>query len=282
MLDSLLRLVKYKLSLAVTVTCMSGYMLYHKKADPGFFICSFSVFLLACGMSALNQYQERRADSSMNRTKGRPIPTGSISKKISVLVSLVLITAGLAGMLYISFVTAILGVAALIMYNLLYTGLKPVTYLSILPGAIVGAIPPVIGWVSAGGNPFSAQVIFISFLIFFWQIPHFWMLVIRYRHDYDLAGYPTILDSVPEKQLLRIVFIWISLSTLMAIIWPFFGIELNRVFSYIVLCSSLLFLIVFYRTTIIKMKLDRSFIISNAFIIILYVLFAAGSLPDKV
>ena len=110
-------------------------------------------------------------------------------------------------LLYISQTAFFSGVLALFLYNGLYTRLKPVSYLAIIPGALVGAIPPVIGWTASGGLLTDPSLIYLSFLIFMWQIPHFWILLVRYYTDYREAGYPTILQKTGESQLKRIVFV---------------------------------------------------------------------------
>jgi hypothetical protein len=39
---------------------------------------------------------------------------------------------------------------------------------------LIRSIPPVIGWVSAGGSLPDTQIVEIVLFFFSWQIPHFW------------------------------------------------------------------------------------------------------------
>ncbi len=282
MIQSIFRLVKFKLSLAVTTTCLSAYLIHSKNIDQLFLYTGAAVFILACGLSALNQYQERKTDSMMKRTLLRPLPQGTIKPGIALLVSVILIIIGLLILFYISIVTFLAGIIAMLIYNGLYTLLKPVSYLAIIPGAIVGVIPPIIGWTAPGGSFSDPTILFLSFLIFMWQIPHFWILLVRYYSDYRAAGYPTILNSISESQLKRIVFIWVSLSSLFALSYPFFRIDMMPLLSYVFIILVVLFIISFYYLVIHKSDLTRAFILSNSFITSLFIIYAIGSLPYEI
>jgi len=277
-----LRLIKYKLSLAVTLTCLSAYIIHSKEADLLLLLTVTAVFVLACGLSVLNQYQERRSDALMQRTSSRPLPQGAISPVSALFISILLIIIGLTILLYLSLTAFFSGILALLLYNGLYTRLKPISYLAIIPGALVGTIPPVIGWTVSGGSLTDPALVYLSFLIFMWQIPHFWILLVRFHKDYREAGYPTIIQKTGESQLKRIVFIWVSLSSLFAITYSFFNIKIILIVSYIIIILVITFVIVFFYLLFRKSDLMRAFIISNVFITILYILFALGSLPYKI
>jgi heme o synthase len=97
----------------------------------------------------------------------------------------------------------------LIWYNGIYTPLKKINPLAIIPGSLVGSIPPAVGWTAAGGNILDPQIIILSFFFFIWQIPHFWLLLLIFGKDYENAGFPTLMQIFSSDQLARITFIWI-------------------------------------------------------------------------
>lgn len=282
MIQSIFRLVKFKLSLAVTLTCLSAYIIHKKDVDLSLVITGMAVFILASGLSTLNQYQERKTDSLMQRTASRPLPQGDISPVVALLVSIVLIITGLLILYHISLIGFFSGILALFLYNGLYTYFKPLSYLAIIPGAMVGAIPPVIGWAASGGSLSDPAILYLSFLIFMWQIPHFWILLVKYYSDYRAAGYPTILSRISESQLKRILFVWVCLSSLLAISYPLFRIKMMLLLSYIVILLVSLFIISSYYLLIRKSDFNRAFIISNIFITSLFIIYALGSLPYKI
>ena len=274
-----LRLIKYKLSFAVTITGIAGFLIQSDSEGVNLLTTAIGIFFLAGGASALNQYQEQDYDARMNRTKSRPIPSGAISSNSALIVSISLIITGSSLLLVSGLIPFILGLLNVVFYNILYTPLKRVTYLAILPGALVGAIPPLIGWVAAGGLIFSPTILFLSLLIFMWQIPHFWLLIIKYNQEYEKAGFKTLLKVFNEIQVKRIVFIWISVSSLFAMTYFYFGINIDVVFSYIILAANISFILLFY---ILLFKSDReisrAFILSNIFITSIFIILAVGSI----
>ena len=100
-------------------------------------------------------------------------------------------TAGLMG----HPLAALLGLITVVWYNGIYTPLKRVTAFAAIPGGVVGAIPPVIGWVSGGGDPTDARIIVVAFFFFVWQVPHFWLLLMRIGGDYERAGLPSLTGN---------------------------------------------------------------------------------------
>ena len=108
------------------------------------------VFLLSAGTSVLNQVQEFRNDALMKRTRLRPIPAGEISNLQASWIALGLILIGTAFLAFNGWLPMVLGLSNIVFYNLIYTPLKTRSYLAIIPGAVVGAVPPLIGWTSEG------------------------------------------------------------------------------------------------------------------------------------
>ncbi len=74
---------------------------------------------------------------------------------------------------------AALGIFTLLWYNLVYTPLKRITAFAVLPGALIGAMPPLIGWTAAGGNPLDMEIMAVAFLLFVGQMPHYWLLLLK-------------------------------------------------------------------------------------------------------
>jgi protoheme IX farnesyltransferase len=171
------------------------------------------VFLLACGSAALNQVQERRYDAKMARTKDRPIPSGRIAADWALFLACALIGAGLYLLSSIeSHTLAILGLGAfsVLWYNGVYVFLKRVTAFAVVPGSLLGAIPPIIGWSAAGGLPQDAAILEVAFFFFLWQIPHFWLLLQKYGKQYEEAGLRSPTALIDAMQFRRITFAWVA------------------------------------------------------------------------
>jgi protoheme IX farnesyltransferase len=221
----LLALCKIRISLLSTLTFAAGWILASGRLSPACIVLISGTFFLACGAGALNQVQERRTDALMERTRLRPIPAGKISKDLALLFALVLVASGLL-MLSFSMNPWVpgLGLFALIWYNGIYTPMKKKSRWAAIPGALVGSIPPVMGWAAAGGLLLDPQIMAVAFFMFLWQVPHFWLLVLNYPRDYERAGLPTIATIFTRKQLQRVTFIWILSTAVACLILPIFGI----------------------------------------------------------
>ncbi|MDA8085076.1 MAG: protoheme IX farnesyltransferase [Nitrospiraceae bacterium] len=167
------------------------------------------VLLLASGASALNQFQEAGTDARMPRTRTRPIPSGLIRPAHALLLSLMLMQAGsIILFVFGGVMPAALGGLAVLWYNLVYTPLKKITPFAVIPGALAGAIAPAIGWVYNGGSLSDPKALIVCFFFYIWQIPHFWLFLLKYGEEYEKAGLPSITSVFSSRQLRRVIFVW--------------------------------------------------------------------------
>ncbi len=219
---------------------------------------ALGVFLLAGGAGALNQIQERSYDARMERTMNRPIPSGRISVANAVMVSLFFIVGGTM-MLYLFFglIPAVLGLFNILWYNLFYTNLKKVTAFAVVPGSLTGAVPALMGWAAAGGSILDSTIIFIAFFLFIWQVPHFWLLMLKYGKEYEEAGFPTINRTVSPANLRMIVFSWIIATSASSMMVPFFISDISTV-----LFAAIVILNILFVTTFIKLSFGKSAVIN--------------------
>ena len=223
-LKSYLTLCRATLSLFAAASAATGYFLAPDHRLVGVFPAAVAVFLLACGASALNQYQEQDIDARMKRTRTRPLPSGSMAASHALILSCALILAGLA-LLATACVeqAAFLGLISLLWYNGIYTYLKKKTAFASVPGALVGAIPPAIGWVSAGGRLFDPLLLALCALFFLWQVPHFWLLLLNHGEEYEQAGLPSLFGVMSRPQIARVTFIWIVAASIASLSLPLYG-----------------------------------------------------------
>ena len=282
---SLLNLIKYKVSLAVTFTAITGYIVYTGIFDQQIIRLAIGVFLLAGGSSALNEFQERDFDSKMERTKQRPIPSGEISPQHALLFSILCILTGTI-VLNLSFgiIPALLGIFNIVWYNLLYTNLKRITPFAVVPGSLVGAVPVLIGWTAAGGYIFDITIVYIAFFLFIWQIPHFWLLMLKYGKEYEQAGFPTINQSICQESLKRIIFSWVMATSAFSIAIPLFLRNISLLFFLVIFLLNIVFVVVFAQLSFGKvadLNLKKSFISINVYMILFMVLLMIHHLSNN-
>jgi protoheme IX farnesyltransferase len=238
-LSLFLALTKIRVSLLATLTTATGYLLATGKITIHILAPSAAVFLLACGSCALNQYQEREIDRWMERTKSRPIPSGRLNPETAFWISIGLI---LSGALILFFgagdLALALGLFAVLWYNLIYTPLKQKTAFAAVPGALVGAIPPALGWVAGGGTLLDPRIGGVGLFFFIWQIPHFWLLLLDVSRDYENVRLPSVTKIFSQEQIKRIVFVWILSTGVSSLIIPLFGFLNSSVFYYLFVAAA--------------------------------------------
>jgi protoheme IX farnesyltransferase len=144
--------------------------------------------LIASGTAALNQWYERAADLKMNRTAGRPLPSGRLIAGRALVFGIALSIAGFLELwLAVNLLTGMLGAFTLASYLFLYTPLKRRTWWSTTVGAIPGAMPPMIGYAAAAGAITRESWVLFA-ILFLWQFPHFYSIAWMYKEDYARAG----------------------------------------------------------------------------------------------
>jgi protoheme IX farnesyltransferase len=184
-------LVKLRLSMLVVVTAGVGVIMASGPAIDWLRLLWTVLGTMACAAAAnaINQIMEVRRDALMTRTKGRPLPSGGLSPVHGWIVAVVLAYGGLALLgLAVNAFAAGLALLTLLLYVLCYTPLKPVTTLNTLVGAVVGGLPPLIGWVAVRGQIDLGGWV-LAAILFLWQLPHFLSLAWMYREQYEVAGF---------------------------------------------------------------------------------------------
>ena len=217
-LSALLSLTKPRLTVLVVLTAVAPYALYPVPsilsstalADAPSLSPLTLAFLTAgtalssAAANALNMLYESATDARMARTRNRPLVTGLVSRRAALLFAL---AAGVAGVAALHFgvnpTVAFLGAANIVLYAGVYTPLKRLSVANTWAGALVGGVPPLMGWAAAAGEcaegdggwrelllqgPAAPGGWLFAALLFAWQFPHFMALSWGVRKDYRAAG----------------------------------------------------------------------------------------------
>lgn len=221
----LCQITKLRIAALSTLSAVTGYVLMCRRLDPGVATVCAGVLLLAMGACAMNQVQDRRIDGLMERTRHRPLPSGAMRPGTAVILAFCLAVSGfLVLWLFHNISAALIGVFAAAWYNGVYTYLKRVSAFAVVPGALIGALPPAIGWTAAGGSPADPRVVALCFLFFIWQVPHFWLLLFEFGGDYANAGLPALTRIFSLRQLAGLSFIWMLAASASTLLLPMYGL----------------------------------------------------------
>lgn len=222
-------LSKFRLSSLVVVTTGAGFICAGGPIDLCTLLAaSAGTALCAASAGTFNQVAEKDIDAMMNRTMHRPLPSGKISPLAASAFGAAAGAAGV-GLLYAatSPVVAALGLGNIALYAGAYTYSKRRTEMNTWIGAVVGAVPPVMGWLAAthalSANPSASaslqqlaaadplympslleygalvtgEAIALAALLFLWQFPHFFALSWMYREDYARGGFQMVAVNDP-------------------------------------------------------------------------------------
>lgn len=230
----------------VLISVLGGYLAGQSFERPLDWIrlalTLFGVLFVASGSSALNHWQDREMDAQMPRTAKRPIPSGRISELHTLLFSFGSIIGGLLLLSLLSWKLVALGGAAVISYNVLYTlWWKRTMPFAAVPGAVPGALPILMGYASAHGDVLTPGGIYLFFILFFWQMPHFWVLALRYTEDYAKGGVPTLPVARGKAITIGEIVVWCLAYCALALGAPLF-IRVGSVYLAlaILMCGKLL------------------------------------------
>uniref|UniRef100_A0A3B0N4Z9 Heme O synthase n=1 Tax=Theileria annulata TaxID=5874 RepID=A0A3B0N4Z9_THEAN len=211
-LTSVKKLSKYKLSLWVTATGASGFLMVSPMISSSFLTTCGGIFLCSAAANTFNQIIERDSDSIMNRTKNRPLPRKIVTPQQAGIIGgsftlfggfLLYMTGGLSPMLL-----AFMNIA---LYTLVYTPLKKKTQWNTHIGSVVGCVPPLIGCLSAGGSILIPEPWLLFGLMYVWQLPHFYTLSWLYRGDYNRASFKVYgIDDDSGKKTAAASIRWIT------------------------------------------------------------------------
>jgi protoheme IX farnesyltransferase len=147
-------LIKFSLSFMVAFSAVISYLLAPKIVayDWSMIILLFAGGLLVTGSAnAVNEIAEKDTDAMMKRTANRPLASGRMSVEEAWTAATIMLIAGLLILwYYFNLLSAVISLVSWFVYAFMYTPLKKISSVSVLLGAVPGALPCLIGW--AAGN----------------------------------------------------------------------------------------------------------------------------------
>ena len=244
-----LQLIKMNITILVVITSYLGYYLGLRYMDfimveyESWIIFLYLIsgtFISSSGACILNQYFEVEFDKRMNRTKLRPLPTGSIKLKNALTLGLFFSFLGPFILYKINFLTSLMSVLTILIYIVIYTPLKRYSSFNTIVGAIPGALPPLGGWVAAT-NQINVEGLLLFGILFCWQIPHFLSLAIIYKEDYKLGGFKMLPGIAKNSNTVNFQIIFFT----MALIYSSIGIYILNLTSFIYVLGAVLLGLIF-------------------------------------
>jgi protoheme IX farnesyltransferase len=239
----LLLLTKPIVVALLLVTTFAG-MVVGAEAWPSVSLAFWTLLggaMAAGGSGAINQYIDRYDDIKMQRTARRPIPSGRLTPGEGLAFGVILAIGSFYLLVaYVNFLAAMLSLAGIIYYVLLYSIiLKKTTVQNIVIGGGAGAIPPLVGWAAATGS-LNVPALFLFAVVFMWTPPHFWALALVRRVDYARAGVPMMPVVRGERETRWQILIYTIELVVLTLVLPLFGLGGGIYFVAAVILGALL------------------------------------------
>ncbi|MEK6713974.1 MAG: heme o synthase [Nitrospirota bacterium] len=220
-------LFKLKICILITFSAIVGLILTSPgKVSLGNALILIITTILASGSaSAFNHYYDRDIDALMDRTKGRPLPTGSIinPKNVLIISVILFLSAIFLSAVLLNYVVSIHLALGAIVYGVIYTAwLKRRTWTNIIIGGLAGSFAVLAGGASA--NPeFCLPPLLLAVVLFFWTPSHFWSFAIALKDDYRKAGIPMLPVVVGNSKTAWYIFLNTIFLFASSLLLPIYG-----------------------------------------------------------
>ena len=239
------QLIKPSLSIMVVFSSVISYLLAPKVVafDWRMITLLFVAGLLVTGSAnAINQVVEKDTDAVMKRTANRPVAAGRMTVAQGWTFSVITGTSGIF-MLgnYFNWLSAGIALFSLFLYAFIYTPLKKVSSMSVIVGAVPGALPCLIGW-AAGNDTLSTGGWLLFLLQFMWQFPHFWAIAWIAHNDYTRAGFKLLPSELGPTKYTAIQTIIYSLLLIPIGVIPYF-VGMSGMVSLVIVALANIFMV---------------------------------------
>lgn len=269
-----LELCKPKVVALMVFTAIVGMLL----AVPGqlaldvFFYATVGISLVAGAAAAINHVADSRIDAAMDRTKMRPLASGSLEKTQVLIFAALIGSIGMAILiLKINLLTALLTFGSLVGYAVIYTlYLKRATPQNIVIGGAAGATPPLLGWTAVTGQ-IDPNGLLLFLIIFTWTPPHFWALALYRKDEYAKVDIPMLPVTHGEDYTrVQITIYTLIMSTIT--VFPFLTGMSGWIYlsSALLLNAGFLYYAISLQITKSKTKAIRTFVYSIVYLMLIF------------
>src|SRR5690348_7090248 len=220
----------YLLVFTTFASALTASLLFHIYVQP--LTWGLLIGGVAAGSAAadtLTGYNDRDIDAIMDRTRGRPIPSGRISAKHALEFGLILAAVSLISSWFINIWAFALMAFGLFDNIIIYSKwLKRRSLTNIILGGFSGGAPALIGYVAVTTQNIEIGLVMAG-LVFLWIPTHIWSLALHIKKDYKKASVPMLPVVSSEKSSVRVI----ATTTVMMVIFslvPFFFGEFGIIY----------------------------------------------------
>ncbi|MBT4526259.1 MAG: UbiA family prenyltransferase [Deltaproteobacteria bacterium] len=274
-------LTKPLLSFFIAVSALFGFLIIDPVINSSALLTFISIYLLSSGAAVFNNIQDRDYDVNYSRTSHRVLPQNKVAISSAFFwgLFLTIISLSLVFNNFQRYDILVWSLISLVLYNLIYTPLKKKNILAIIPGAACGSLPPYLGWLMAGGSGFSTTIFFIMIWMAIWQLPHFWLILIRNQAEYKKGKHKNLFRIFDIQQINRITITWINAYLGLSLLFPlYFSLQFQFAFYGLYIETFLAF--AYFNVAYLKQMFNqkRSFLVINVHLFLVILIIASDLL----
>ena len=250
------QLIKVRLSVLVVFSASMAYLwATNRQVDARIiWLLSIGGFLITGAANVLNQVIEKDSDKLMKRTAKRPLPGKRMNNSEALIFAIVFGIGGFVTLYAINPLCAFTGLLALILYAAVYTPMKKISSFAVVPGAVAGSLPVVIGCTAASGE-ITREALLLFLIQFIWQFPHTWSIAWLLNDEYNKAG----IRMLPVKGKSKFSAVLIIFSTFLIIPAGFLLYNYQSAGMYVASLLSLAgLMLLIFSFRLYRKKTDRS------------------------
>lgn len=165
-----------------------------------------------------NQIKEKLLDKKMRRTNNRPLPKQRMSDQTAMLIGGSLWASSLVLYSFSCPHAILFSNAIVLLYIKAYTPMKRNSNTSMHIGALVGALPALLGSYAATGDLFVESSLLLAGYIFAWQYPHFYGILYQNREDYKIAGF-NFISNYEDKTYIAYIQMLLAMTVMLYILY---------------------------------------------------------------
>lgn len=227
--------------------------------------------LVVAGALVINNWYDTDIDTVMDRTKSRPTVTGNMSLPTVLLIGSITSLIGFVLLFFTNWEVVIYSFIGWFTYVFPYTmwTKRKYTWNTII-GSVSGAVTPMIGWAAFDSTLHIVPIAFFL-ILFFWQMPHTYVIAIRKFDEYKLADV-AMLPVVKGIQVTK----WMMLIYLICLIpLPFMLTSLGWFYVIFITIMNIAWIVIVIRGFSVRDNFkwaQQNFVISVIYLMIVFVL----------
>jgi len=78
----------------------------------------------------------------------------------------------------------------------------------------------------------------LGFFFFIWQVPHFWLLMLKYGEQYEQANLPSLQRFYSNQHIRWVTFLWTASTAISAMMLPVFKVVQSQITAFAIIFAS--------------------------------------------